>query len=233
LIHEINHQLSPISFSIDELQTRFRDLEQYVTTRPDASLATRELQQADESVRALARRLTNLMRTASLFREVSVRGHEQILRLDEAVSEVAQLLKEQADQARVMIEIQPTEALLFTRAEAAQVQQILLNVIVNAVQQIARLRPALGGRVLIKIVQIHRDQQPWLQVRVEDDGPGIHWRLWERIFEPGFTTREGEGSGLGLYISRSLAETMGGRIMVVDSHILWGTTFLIELPFRS
>ena len=233
LIHEVNHQLSPISFSIDELQNHFRDLEQTVVTRPDAAQAERELQQAAEALRALARRLSNLARTASLFREVTVRGHEQILRLDEAVEEVAKLLKEQADQARVTIEVLPTQALIFTRAETAQVQQILLNVMVNAVQQIARLRPTLGGRVQVKLEHVQRDQQPWLQVRVEDDGPGIHWRLWERIFEPGFTTRAGEGNGLGLYICRSLAETMGGRIMVVDSHILWGTTFLIELPFRS
>jgi signal transduction histidine kinase len=57
--------------------------------------------------------------------------------------------------------------------------------------------------------------------------------LWERIFQPGFTTREEEGSGLGLYISRSLVETMGGRIYVANSHILWGSTFVIELPFRT
>ena len=77
-----------------------------------------------------------------------------------------------------------------------------------------------------------RGQDIVLQISVEDDGPGIHHRLWERIFEMGFTTRRGEGSGLGLYVTRGLVETLGGRVYVAESHILWGTTFVVELPFK-
>jgi signal transduction histidine kinase len=233
LVHELNHQLSPISFSIEDLQARWAHLEQHVVKHPDPQLAADELQQAYGTLKVLARRIHSLMSTASLFREVTVHSHEQILRLDTAVEEVASLIKEHAEQARVQIAVQPVQGLLFTRAQAAQVQQILLNLMLNAVQQIALVRPNSGGRVLIKLGQTSHAKQTRLQISVEDDGPGIHWRLWERIFEPGFTTREEEGSGLGLYISRSLVETMGGRIYVANSHILWGSTFIIELPFRT
>jgi hypothetical protein len=54
-------------------------------------------------------------------------------------------------------------------------------------------------------------------------------RQWDQVFEVGFTTRE-EGGGMGLYISRSLMEAIGGRLYVEESYILGGTVFAIELP---
>jgi signal transduction histidine kinase/predicted RNA-binding protein with RPS1 domain/ActR/RegA family two-component response regulator len=233
LVHELNHQLSPISFSIDALQAHWASLKQEALEQRDPRLMADQLQQAHGLLEVLARRIQNLLHTASLFRDVTVHSHEKMLRLDRAVEEVVDLIKEHAEHARVQITVQPVQGLLFTRAQAAQVQQILLNLVLNAIQQIALLRPTSGGRVLIRLGQTTRARQTMLQIGIEDDGPGIHWRSWERIFEPGFTTREEEGSGLGLYISRSLAETMGGRIYVAKSDILWGSTFVIELPFRT
>jgi two-component system sensor histidine kinase FlrB len=68
-----------------------------------------------------------------------------------------------------------------------------------------------------------------VQARFSDTGPGIHRQLWEKIFALGFTTRAG-GSGLGLYIARSLMGSMGGRIVLEESLVPLGTTFLVELP---
>ncbi len=233
LVHELNHQLGPISFSIEDLQAQCARLEKYLLDHRDPQAAADEMQQAYGTLKVLARRIHNLMATASLFRDVTVQNDEQILRLDTAVEEVASLIKEYAELAHVQIMVQPVQGLLFTRTQAAQVQQILLNLILNAVQQIDLLRGTSGGRVVIKLGQTTRAKQTILQISIGDDGPGIHWRLWERIFDPGFTTRKGKGSGLGLYISRSLVETIGGRIYVADSDILWGSTFVIELPYRT
>ena len=68
-----------------------------------------------------------------------------------------------------------------------------------------------------------------VQVRFLDSGPGAHYQLWERIFDFGFTTRSG-GAGLGLTISRQIATSLGGRLRVQESYMLWGTTFVLELP---
>ena len=77
----------------------------------------------------------------------------------------------------------------------------------------------------------HEDGQRLVNINVEDDGPGIHFRLWEQVFELGYSTRK-EGSGLGLHISRSLAKSLGGDVYVAESFIGWGTTFTIKLPLR-
>jgi signal transduction histidine kinase len=111
-----------------------------------------------------------------------------------------------------------------------QIQQVLLNLLINAIQQISLLRPADGGRVQLWARQIEHNNRDLIQIGVVDDGPGIHRRLWEMVFELGFTTRREGGSGLGLYITRSLVENLGGRIFVAESAMLWGSTVVVELP---
>jgi signal transduction histidine kinase len=108
---------------------------------------------------------------------------------------------------------------------------VLVNVIQNAIQQIGQIEPRRRGRVGSESPGQPGGQKA-LQVSIEDDGPGIHRRLWERIFEMDYTTRCGDGSGLGLYLSRTLIEAQGGRLYVANSHLLRGTRFVVELPAR-
>ena len=68
-----------------------------------------------------------------------------------------------------------------------------------------------------------------IQVRFSDMGPGIHGSHLERVFDLGFSTRP-DGSGLGLFTTRRLIESMSGSITVEKSAMLLGVTFLVELP---
>jgi len=107
-------------------------------------------------------------------------------------------------------------------------QQVFLNLMLNAVQQMER-QP--DGRRALEIATVHEagDGTRLVKVRFSDSGPGIHRQLWDKIFALGFTTRPG-GSGLGLYIAKSLVESMGGRISVEESLVPLGTTFSVEVP---
>jgi signal transduction histidine kinase len=67
------------------------------------------------------------------------------------------------------------------------------------------------------------------RIYIGDNGPGIHVKLWEKVFEAGYTTRR-EGSGIGLYISRNLMQDIGGEIFIMQSRILSGSTFMLEFP---
>ena len=73
------------------------------------------------------------------------------------------------------------------------------------------------------------ENRPAVRIYLTDNGPCIHQQLWENIFALGFTTRS-DGSGLGLYIARSLIESYGGSIRIDHSIVPLETTFLVELP---
>ena len=141
--------------------------------------------------------------------------------------------RDMADRAHVRLHLSLSDDLPRIVAQEVQLQQMLLNVTINAIQQIQLLRPELGGNVLVCAALHDHDQRHVVRIQVEDDGPGIHRQNWQRIFDLGFTTRVEGGSGIGLYITHSLAETMGGRVSISSSEILWGTTFVIDLPLAA
>ncbi len=229
LVHEMSNRLGPINFSLEALEDRCVEVETLLGAAPAKAAA--EVRLAREHLGALSQAARSLTETTRLFREMTRPGSEQLLQLDDVVHEVAQIVHDTADQAHVVIEAQRPPELLFARAQITQAQQIVLNILLNAIQQIALLRPQRGGRVQVRFGQERRDGKVLIQMLVEDDGPGIHRQHWERIFEPGFTTRA-DGSGLGLYISRNLAIALGGRIFVAESCQQWGTTVALELPFQ-
>jgi signal transduction histidine kinase len=105
-------------------------------------------------------------------------------------------------------------------ADEAQVKRALVNLIRNAVQAMPG-----GGAVQVSAAATAAGR---VVVSVRDDGPGIRPEVMARLFEPFFTTRE-KGSGLGLVVSRRIAEENGG-VLDVESRPGEGTVFRLELP---
>ncbi len=101
-----------------------------------------------------------------------------------------------------------------------KVQQILINLLRNAAQACGD-----GGRVAIQTAT----EPGRVSIQVADDGPGISQELRTRIWEPFYTTKGGDGLGLGLEITRKLVEAHGGEIQL-ESPESGGATFLIVLP---
>ncbi len=108
---------------------------------------------------------------------------------------------------------------------AVRLEQAFVNVILNAIQQTFLAKG--GGDVEIQ-TQFHDSATP-IQIRVRDTGPGIHLQHQERIFDLGFSTRPG-GTGIGLFVTKNMLESLGGQIRIEESIVLVGTSFLIELP---
>ncbi|MBI4574026.1 MAG: response regulator [candidate division NC10 bacterium] len=109
-------------------------------------------------------------------------------------------------------------------ADAQQMQQVFLNILLNAVQAMPR-----GGTVTLRAFP-EPPLLPWAGVRVEvaDTGTGIPAEYLHRVFEPFFTTKEG-GTGLGLAVSRQIVAAHGGELGV-ESQKGRGTRFTIRLP---
>jgi signal transduction histidine kinase/CheY-like chemotaxis protein/predicted RNA-binding protein with RPS1 domain len=116
----------------------------------------------------------------------------------------------------------------YAKGNPIELEQVFLNILLNAVQQIPRARRR-RGRVTIETEYCLTDRQFPIKVRFTDTGPGIHRKDLDRIYEPMFTTKP-KGTGMGLYLCEGLLAAVGGRISVEKTAILVGTTFLVELP---
>ncbi|MCF8127440.1 MAG: response regulator [Deltaproteobacteria bacterium] len=102
-----------------------------------------------------------------------------------------------------------------------KLRQVLINIISNAVHATES-----GGRITAKIEAFDDD----VAIHITDTGPGIPREHLEKIFEPFFSTKPpGEGTGLGLFVSRSIINKLGGE-MNVESRLGEGTRFCIKLP---
>ncbi len=104
-----------------------------------------------------------------------------------------------------------------------QIQQVLLNVVVNALQAMVA-----GGVLTVITDKVERGGQDWVQIEICDTGPGISADELKKIFNPFYTTKS-QGTGLGLPICRQLMESNGGTLRV-DSGRSSGACFILDLP---
>ena len=112
------------------------------------------------------------------------------------------------------------------RLDANLLKQILLNIIMNALQAMENN----GGKLLVETTSAGGDSVCFI---IADNGPGIPAESINHIFDRYFTTKKpGEGTGLGLFVTKSLVENMGGEI-AVTSRNGGGTTFTVTLPIKQ
>lgn len=130
------------------------------------------------------------------------------------------------------------------KAISSRLEQIVLNVVLNSIQQIDHQRKLMAriarernedfvllprGQVIIQTIYDESFAPYPIRIIVTDTGPGIHYRMQDKLFKVDTTTRR-KGHGLGLFISRNLAETMGGQIRLLDSIMFVGSVFAVEFP---
>ena len=111
-------------------------------------------------------------------------------------------------------------------ADRFQMQQVFLNIVLNAEQ--AMIEAHGGGNLTITTEQ----PNDIIKISFSDDGPGIPQDIINRVFDPFFTTKEvGKGTGLGLSICYGIVTKQGGRIYA-QSQPGKGATFVVELPIN-
>ncbi len=128
-------------------------------------------------------------------------------------------------QENVQVEMNLPEHLPFILGQRHQFIQIFSNLFLNAFQ-------ALDGEGVVQISAgtIDENGEAWLEIGVTDNGPGMPYEVLSHAFEPFYSTRKSsESTGLGLYITKTIIESMGGTIHVhsIPRH---GTTFTIHFP---
>ncbi len=111
-------------------------------------------------------------------------------------------------------------------ADPHQIQQVLLNLVINAEQAML----AANGRGTLIVRTWHDVDRETVVLEVSDDGPGVPQDVQPKIFDPFFTTKEvGQGTGLGLTVAYAIVQEHGGRIDVVSGNGA-GATFSVQLP---
>jgi signal transduction histidine kinase len=127
-------------------------------------------------------------------------------------------------QDRRIVLTRSEEAHLAVSAVAAEMKQVILNLLMNSLQSI---QP--GGEVRVDVSR----QGELIQLRVCDDGRGMSHSTLERVFEPFYTERAGTrepGTGLGLSITHAIVQSHGGRITAASAGTGRGSEFVVELP---
>jgi C4-dicarboxylate-specific signal transduction histidine kinase len=215
LAHEINQPLAAIaSYSEAGLQ-RLRQGE----AAPDALIHDLE-QTALQAQRA--------GRTIRELRSFLAKGEvgEAHCELNAAVRTICDLIAAEAGAKGVSIVLDLDERIPPIKASAVQTEHVALNLIRNAIEAVE----ASGARAGTITVSTRTDADQTARVTVRDTGPGLDAEAAERVFEPFYTTKR-DGLGMGLRISRSIVESVGGRIWAEPSSE--GGILHFTLPFAS
>ena len=142
--------------------------------------------------------------------------------LEDVVADTKAILHHELSLHRIALETAIPQNLPLIQGSANQIQQVLMNLILNAEQA---MEPRGHGTVEVRAAQ--RDDR-FIELFVKDDGPGIPQAVQARIFEPFFTTKApGKGTGLGLAVTFGIMRAHGGAIHV-ESEEGRGTTFILR-----
>ncbi|MBI3170838.1 MAG: S1 RNA-binding domain-containing protein [Chloroflexi bacterium] len=222
MIHEINNLLAPLQYESDNLRKALAQIEK------DPEHARYE--NVRNEVANIEQDIRQIVGTVGTFGKIAKKPQLEVLRVDEIIKDTLVLLKQISKRARVDMYFQPPEKLVVVRNKAVMLGQILLNVCLNAIQQIAEHGYDHARTIRIDMEPIRENSNGAMcRILIRDNGPGIHASLWDKIFEMGYSTRQ-DGSGIGLFVSRNLMEEVEGNVYVLDSHILFGTVFALEFP---
>lgn len=148
------------------------------------------------------------------------------LALDEVIAETVIIMRRELDRHRVSLSVEIEEPLPSAFGDRVQIQQVLINLIVNACQAMS----AVEGRPRnLRVACGALDGA--LEMSVTDSGPGFDPELASSLFNAFYTTKE-SGMGMGLSICRSIIEAHGGRIRA-SAKLGAGATFIVSLPVHG
>ncbi|MEM6925551.1 MAG: ATP-binding protein [Myxococcota bacterium] len=212
--HEINNPLTWIVLDLDELALR-------LAGTPEATELVQPIQEGVSRIQQIVRDLSTLARGQAAP--------------DRPTNDLAALLRSTARTVSmtmgesVRIEV-PGGSGPAVAGPEAQLGQVFLNLIINAVEAIRTEATDPGRHVRVRVGPL---TDTMVEVAISDDGPGIAPAHLDRLFDPFFTTKPvGDGTGLGLFICHQLVDRLGGRIDV-DAPSRRGATFRVSLPLAD
>ena len=214
--HELNNPLAIVMGRASLLEDKCEAL-------PELRADAQRIREAAERCGRIVRTFLNMAR-----RRPSARSP---VALNEMVRAAADMLQYGYRTHGIALELSLAEALPDIHADGDQIGQVVMNLLVNAQQALAGAQGARRVRVQTGMEPQREDREPRVWLRVSDNGPGVSEAARDQVFEPFFTTKsEGNGTGLGLAVSRSLAREHGGGLTLEAATALGGACFRLSLP---
>ncbi|BEQ13609.1 cache domain-containing protein [Desulfoferula mesophila] len=207
IAHEIRNPLSGINLYLSALSGKTQgmaEVEDILT----------KMRAASERIEGVIKRVLDFSRPTA--------PKVSLLNLNQVVGNVMELSAVTLRKAGVTLEASLAESLPLAHADRQLLEQVLMNLITNAVQALAE---AEGEKKIGLDSSLELDR---IVIRVSDSGPGVPPALREKVFDPFFTGRR-EGSGIGLSLCHRIVSDHGGKLSVSQSR--WGgAMFTMELP---
>jgi two-component system sensor kinase FixL len=215
LAHQLNQPLAAI---MANAQAGIRLLE-----TPDSAAFTDDLRAILADVVDDDRRASDVIRRLRDLLKNGRAAHERV-DLGASVQDIASLVKSDAVIRNVTVTLDLARASAFVRGDRVQLQQVVLNLLVNALEA-SDAAFGGGGRVEVRCTC----GDGFAEVTIRDSGLGLDPALEEQVFEPFYTTKPG-GMGMGLSIARSIVEAHGGRIRLRNAASHGGVIAEFTLP---
>jgi C4-dicarboxylate-specific signal transduction histidine kinase len=213
IVHEVNQPLAAMRTNIE---TGLRYL-----NRPDPNVA--------EAREAMQRSLNDVCRAADLVSSIRAMAagrcrQRTILSLQDIIDESLVFLHNELQSTGVSVAIDFAPSLPTLSGDRIQLQQVVVNLAINAVQAMAQSASA-ERKLLIRT----KLSDPWISCSLEDSGPGIDPPHLGKLFRGCFTTKD-SGMGIGLPVCRSIVEAHGGELRADNDSTLGGARFSFRLP---
>ena len=216
LAHELNQPLGAILSNADAA-------EMLLMAEPPALAEVRDIL---TDIRNDDRRASEvILGLRALTRRQEIK--RQPLQINEALEEVVRLAGIDAAHRRIAVMFEPGENLPLVLGDRVQLQQVTLNLVLNALDAIAA-QPNGPRQVIIRS---QKGDHRMIRVSISDSGPGAPAEKLSKLFEPFYTTKE-NGMGMGLSIARTIIEAHRGRIWA-ENKVSGGAIFCFTVPVAA
>lgn len=217
IAHEMNQPLNNIKIICQSILLDIRkDRYNHEETVPNLN-----------EIEAQVARMANIIDHIRVYSRHSAGTYMDRININDAVEQPFKLLMQQLKDNNIEVQKELSTEPLIIKGDTIRLEQVFMNLLINAKQALGNYL-ATRKRILIKTWKVAGE--PLVAVEVSDNGPGIPPEIKESIFQPFFTTKPpGEGTGLGLSLSKRIVDEHNGKI-TVDSTIGEGTTFRVVLP---
>lgn len=218
MTHEIMNSIAPISSLANTLKLQVQAFQN------DPETVDLEIEDLDAGLRSIEKRSEGLMKFAKTYRSLNkvISLNPEKIPVIELFRNIEHLMKSLINDKKVRLRYKMSQKDLEITADSYLLEQVLINVILNAVEACKGTKEA--------VVDVIAEEKPDRRtfIRIVDNGTGITPEVMDQIFVPFFTTKE-TGSGIGLSLCKQIMTLHGGKIQVFQNREA-GTTIRLEFP---